>query len=172
MKTQWAAAACAALMAFTTLAGAQPGGPVETRLEASKVERAADGKETLVPAQIARPGDLIEYTATYRNGGSPAVHDLAATLPIPANTELVAGSAKPAGAVASLDGRTFAPIPLTRRVTRDGKPVEEEIPLSEYRYLRWHVASLAGGASVAFKARVKVIENETSHGRPGTPSGR
>jgi uncharacterized repeat protein (TIGR01451 family) len=168
MKTQWSAAALVALLAFATLASAQSAGPVETRLEASKVERAADGRERLVPAQAVKPGDVIEYTASYRNTGSQAVHDLDATLPIPANTEFVAGSAKPAGAKASLDGRAFAAMPLKRRVMRGGKPVEEDVPLREYRYLRWHVAQLGAGKSVSFDARVKVIEDETSQDR-GTP---
>jgi uncharacterized repeat protein (TIGR01451 family) len=172
MKTHWGAAAFAALLAFATLASAQPSGPVETRLEASKVERAADGAERLVPAQTARPGDVIEYTATYRNAGTQGVHDLDATLPIPANTEFVAGSAKPAGATASLDGRAYAAMPLKRRVMRGGKPVEEDVPLREYRFLRWHVAQLGGGKSVSFDARVKVIEDEKSQDRGAPRAGQ
>jgi uncharacterized repeat protein (TIGR01451 family) len=168
MKTHWSAAGLIALLAFATLASAQPAGPVQTRLEASKVERAADGSERLVPAQAARPGDVIEYTATYRNTGEQPVRDLDATLPIPSDTEFVAGSDKPAGAMASLDGRAFAAMPLKRRVTRGGKTVEEDVPLREYRYLRWRVARLGGGKSVSFDARVKVLEDEKSQGR-GTP---
>ena len=170
MKTKWGAAALSALMAFAPLAGAQSNGPVQTRLEASKVERAADGAERRVPAQSARPGDVIEYTATYRNTGDKPVHELDATLPIPANTELVAGSAKPARATASVDGRTFAAMPLRHRVMRDGKEVEEDVPLRQYRYLRWHLATLAAGESASFVARVKVPENEANPERaPARP---
>lgn len=133
-------------------------GPVETTLEARKVVRAADGKETLAPAETAKPGDVIEYAATYRNTSRQAVKSLQATLPIPANTEFVPGSVKPAGARASVDGATFAEIPLKRRVTRDGRQVEEQVPYREYRYLRWYPGELGGDKAVSFNARVKVIE--------------
>jgi uncharacterized repeat protein (TIGR01451 family) len=172
MKTKWSSAVFAALMGLSAIAAAQGGGPVETRLDASKVERTADGAERLAPAPSVRPGDVIQYTATYRNTGSAAVHELDATLPIPPNTELVAGSAKPAGARASVDGRAFAPPPLRRRVMRDGHAIEEDIPLREYRYLRWHVDTLGAGKSVSFDARVKVIQDEAAQQRASAHPGR
>jgi uncharacterized repeat protein (TIGR01451 family) len=140
---------------------AQGRDPVETRLEARKVARAADGTETFASADAAKPGETIEYAATYRNTGKPAVSNLAATLPIPASTELIAGSARPANAMASVDGSTFAAPPLKRRVVRDGKTIEVEIPVSEYRYLRWNAPELAGGQSLTYTARVRVIETGT-----------
>ncbi len=112
--------------------------------------------------QAARPGDLIQYTATYRNTGKAAVRDLDATLPIPADTEYVASSARPQDAKASVDGRSFAAMPLVRRVVRDGKSVEEPVALREYRYLRWHAAELGAGQALEFTARVKVIDDAGS----------
>jgi uncharacterized repeat protein (TIGR01451 family) len=153
--------------ASATLAMAQGRDPVETRLEARKVTRDAEGRESLVPADAVRPGEILEYVATYRNTGKQAVTGLAATLPIPANTELVAGSARPANAHASLDGRTFAPMPLKRRVVRDGKSVEEEVPAREYRYLRWFPGELGGEKSLAFAARVRVVEAPPGEPRAG-----
>jgi uncharacterized repeat protein (TIGR01451 family) len=134
-------------------------GPLETRLEARKVTRAADGRETYAPADAARPGDVIEYAATYRNTGERAIRDLVATLPIPPHTEFVAGSARPAAAHASVDAARFEALPLKRRVSRDGRAVEEAVPLRDYRALRWQVASLAARQSVTFTARVRVVDD-------------
>ena len=149
----------AALVALApTPLRAQGDGPVQTRLEARKVVRDADGREAFVAAEAVRPGDVIEYVATYRNTGSAPVRDLEATLPIPAHTELLAGSARPVGARASLDAREFAAPPLKRTVRRDGRAVEEAIPTREYRYLRWSQPVLAPNQAVAFRARVRVAD--------------
>jgi len=147
-----------ALVAIAALPLRAAEGPVETRLEARKVTRAADGRESFSPAENARPGDVIEYVATYRNTGDQAVRALEATLPIPANTELVPGSIRPAGARASLDAAEFAPLPLKRSVTRDGRRVDESIPYREYRYLRWQVPRLEAKKSVTVSARVRVVD--------------
>lgn len=168
MGHQWRWA-IAAIAATATWAWGQGREPVETRLEARKVVRAADGTETLASADAARPGEILEYAATYRNTGKRAVTNLAATLPIPPNTELVAGSARPANAQASVDGRTFAVPPLKRRVVRDGKTVEVEIPAREYRYLRWNAPEIGGEQSLTFTARVKVADAAAPpEPRPGT----
>jgi uncharacterized repeat protein (TIGR01451 family) len=151
---------CVALLAGSAampLANAA-GDAVETRLEARKVVVAADGRERLVPAEDAKPGDVIEYVATYRNTGSTAVRDLQATLPIPSNTELLAGSARPANAKASLDAQRFDYMPLMRGAVRDGRPVVEPVPAREYRYLRWFAPELAAQRSLSFAARVRVLE--------------
>ena len=153
--------AIAALGAFALPISAQQPGPVETRLEARKVVLGADGKESLVPADSAKPGDIIEYAATYQNKGRAAVKNLEATLPIPANTEFIPGSPKPGTAKASVDSRTFSDIPLKRTVKKDGKDVQENVPAREYRYLRWFPGELGGEKSVTYVARVKVIDDPT-----------
>lgn len=161
----------AAAAALAIAAGAQAQslpkpatGPLETRLEQRKVTRAADGKEVLAPAEAVKPGELIEYTATYRNTGKQPLKNLEATLPIPSNTEFVAGSARPGVAKASLDGVTFADMPLKRRVTRAGQQVEEEVPAREYRALRWYPGELGAEKAIAYTARVKVVDD-----RPPSP---
>ena len=131
---------------------------VHTTLEARKVVVGADGRERLVAAETARPGDVIEYVVTSRNTGRETVRDLAATLPIPGNTELIEGSARPANAKASLDARRFDYMPLMRGAVRDGRPVVEPVPAREIRYLRWSTAQLAGQRSLSFAARVRVLE--------------
>jgi uncharacterized repeat protein (TIGR01451 family) len=133
-------------------------GAIDTRLEARKVVRSAGGTETLVAADNVKPGDVIEYAATYRNTTREPVKNLVATLPIPAHTEWVVGSARPANAKASPDARAFGEIPLKRRALKDGRAIEETIPYRDYRYLRWYPGELAGDASVTFVARVRVVE--------------
>lgn len=149
---------------------AQPlGEPLETRLVASKVV-VAEGRESLVEAANAKPGDVIEYTATYRNAGKDPIKGLQATLPIPSQTEFIPGTARPARAMASLDGRTFAQLPLKRTVTRDGKPVEEPVPYREYRAIRWSAGDLGGGKAASFTARVRVMDDRAPN-EPGGPGG-
>ena len=144
--------------------------PLETQLEARKVVRANDGKEALGPADGARPGDVIEYAATYRNIGKQPLAKLEATLPIPANTEFIPGSARPAAAKASVDGRTFQDPPLKRVIRREGRDVEEQVPVREYRYLRWYPGALEGGQAVTYTARVRVIDDRAPS-EPGSKGG-
>jgi uncharacterized repeat protein (TIGR01451 family) len=131
---------------------------VSTRLEARKVVTGSDGRERFAPAENAKPGDVIEYVATYRNTGNDVVRNLQATLPIPSNTELIEGSARPANAKASLDAQRFDDMPLVRGVMRDGRPAVEPVAAREYRYLRWTAPELAAQRSMTFAARVRVLE--------------
>ena len=131
-------------------------GSVAVELTAQRVTK-AQGKEVLVAADQAKPGELIEYRALYRNDGANEAKGLMATLPIPRGTQYVAGSATPRGVEASLDGRTFAPVPLTRSVkTADGRTVVQEVPVSEYRTLRWPLGVLPTKQSLTVAARVRV----------------
>lgn len=130
---------------------------VAVSLEAHKVTTDARGKEALAPGDQAKPGDVIEYRARYTNQGTSGVKQLVATLPIPAGVEYLATSARPAVVHASLDGKSFAPIPLKRTVRlADGREVTREIPASEYRWLRWTIGSLAPRSSEIVRARVRV----------------
>lgn len=147
----------AALVAAMPLL-AQQEGPIETRLEARKVVRAADGQESFTAATDAKPGDVIEYVATYRNRARAPVRNLEATLPIPGNTEYVPMSANPPAAKASVDSRAWGNLPLTRKVVRQGVEVEEAVPVREYRSLRWSPGELGGEKTLTFSARVRVIQ--------------
>jgi uncharacterized repeat protein (TIGR01451 family) len=152
-------AALAILAAAWPSAAQQQANPLVTQLEARKVVRAADGKETFAPAENAKPGDVIEYVATYRNTGKQPLRELEATLPIPQNTEFVPGSAHPADAKASADARTFAAMPLKRTTVKDGKPVEALVPVRDYRSLRWYARELPAEKTARFTARVRVIDD-------------
>jgi uncharacterized repeat protein (TIGR01451 family) len=151
--------ALAVLAAAWPAAAQQQANPLVTKLEARKVVRGADGKETLAPADSAKPGDVIEYVATYRNTSKQPLRNLEATLPIPQNTEFVPGSANPAGAKASLDAQNYAAMPLKRTTVKDGKPVEALVPAREYRSLRWSAGELPAEKTATFVARVKVIDD-------------
>ena len=116
-----------------------------------------DGKPILDGADAIRPGDELDYAATYTNLTAAAVDRLSATVPIPAGTVLVPGSDTPPASEASLDGRTFAPLPLARMVTRaDGTRVSEPVPTTEYRALRWRVGALPAGQAVTVHLHAKI----------------
>jgi uncharacterized repeat protein (TIGR01451 family) len=159
MNKIFGAFAALVFLAAALPAVAQQNNPLVTRLEARKVVRAADGKESFEPAESARPGDVIEYVATYRNTGKQPLRNLEATLPVPQNTEFVPGSARPASAKASVDAKSFADMPLKRRTVRDGKPIEALVPVRDYRSLRWFAAELPADKTATFTARVKVIDD-------------
>lgn len=126
-------------------------------LTAHRVAVDAKGRESFQPAAEARPGETVEYRAAYRNSGIASVGDVEATLPIPDGTEYVARTARPAPALASLDGRTFEPLPLKRRVRlANGAETMRDIPAAEYRYLRWTLGSIEAGRAATVSARVRV----------------
>ena len=130
---------------------------VTSKLTAQRVE-IVDGKTVLKPATDGKPGQVIEYSGTYQNVGGAGVSKLLATVPVPMGTTYVAGSAEPAlGVQASIDGVRFAPVPLMRRIrAADGTERREAVPLSDYRALRWEIASLAPQASIEVKMRVSI----------------
>lgn len=129
---------------------------VTSSLTAQRVE-VIEGKTVLKPAPQGKPGEIIEYSSTYRNGGAAAVANLQAIVPVPVGTVLIAGSAQPAQAQASTDGIRFAPMPLVRLVKQpDGAERKEPVPLAEYRALRWDVGTLGAGNSVVVSLRVRI----------------
>ena len=129
---------------------------VTSTLSAQRVEM-VDGKAVLKPAAQSKPGEIIEYSGTYRNSGTTAVAKLQAVVPVPVGTTFVAGSAQPTSAQASTDGTRFASMPLVRMVKQaDGTERKEAVPLAEYRALRWDVGTLGAGASTVVSLRVRV----------------
>jgi uncharacterized repeat protein (TIGR01451 family) len=121
----------------------------------------SQGKEARLPAEQAKPGDVIEYHATYTNRGASAVRDLEATLPVPAGLEYLPRTAQPVRLHASLDGKTFAPAPLTRRVKlANGRTEVREVPASEYRALLWSIGSLGANSARTVVARMRVAPLE------------
>jgi uncharacterized repeat protein (TIGR01451 family) len=141
------------LVALTATAHAT----VQVRLTAHRIMKDAKGAETFQVAEQIKPGETVEYRAVYHNEGEAGVEKLIATLPIPAGTEFVAGTASPAGALASLDGKTYSAMPLKRKVRlSDGREVERDVPAAEYRFLRWTLGSLGSRKESTVRTRVRV----------------
>jgi len=148
-------------LAFATVALLAPAlafadGDVHVSLTAQRVT-VADGHDVFASADKARPGDVIEYRAVYKNDGRYAVRELFATLPVPSGLEYLPKTAAPAVVLASTDGKSFAPIPLVRmQRMSDGREEAREVPLSEYRALRWSVGTLPSKESRTVAARMRV----------------
>ena len=147
----WSFAACA-IAGANAAAWSAPRGDVVSTLKAFKVSQ-KNGAEELEAGETIRPGETLEYRVLYRNTGTRTVKDLRAVLPIPSQLRFVSGSARPANMQASTDGRTFASYPLRRRVTTPQGVKIVAVPLSEYRYIRWTIGTLASGASASVAAR-------------------
>ena len=151
------------MSALDTVAQIAPSGtqreatdPLQIKLVRSKVA-VEKGREILVSAAFAKPGDTLEEVATYTNTSKSTLKGFEATLPVPANTELVMASVKPANAKASSDGKTFSKLPLVQKVRQpNGVEVEQPLPLDQYRYLRWYAGELAAEKSMTVVARFKV----------------
>jgi uncharacterized repeat protein (TIGR01451 family) len=127
-------------------------------LTAKRVIKQADGKEKLLAADRAFPGEVIQYDALYVNQTAKPLTSVSPTLPIPNGMIFVPNSATPAPAEASLDGKSFQKIPIMRKVTTPaGEEKEEEIPATEYRALRWQAGDLAAGATTTVTARTKLV---------------
>jgi hypothetical protein len=133
--------------------------PLQIKLVRAKI-LLENGKEITQNASTAKPGDILEEVATYTNTSRAILKSVEATLPVPQNTELVMASIKPANAKASVDGKNFSPIPLVRKIRQpNGVEVEQIVPLSEYRYLRWYPGELAPDKPMSFSARFAVANN-------------
>ncbi|MBL8513355.1 MAG: hypothetical protein JNJ55_05125 [Betaproteobacteria bacterium] len=144
--------------AFGQKAPAANPNPLEITLARTKIAL-ENGKEISQKADVAKPGDVIEEVATYKNTSAGALKDFVPMLPVPPNTELIMGSVKPANAKASVDGKSFSDMPLKRKVRQaNGVEVEQTVPLSEYKFLRWYPGEIGPGKSQVFSARFKLSD--------------
>jgi uncharacterized repeat protein (TIGR01451 family) len=118
------------------------------------------GKEKLEPAAQIKPGEILEYRATYRNTSKVLAHNVVATLPVPnQGVQYIQSSANPTGVLASTDGKDYATPPLQRTVKLpDGRYVVQVVPDSEYRFLRWPLGDLPGGAALTVSARMQLVQ--------------
>ena len=155
-----------AFAALGCAAWAQPN--VQSALVAEKLVRTSSGQVSRTAADAVKPGDVLVYTATYRNTGKSAADKLAATIPIPAGTVFVESSSEPAGAQASTDGVRFAAMPLMRAVRQpDGTTRQEPVPLADYRFVRWDLGTLPAAGQRVVGLRVRVDANpDTATARP------
>ena len=149
LKTAW--------IALTAISLCLPSlAEVKVVLTANKIVL-VNGKEQNESGDKAKPGEVIEYVAEYRNTGKAPVTNVVATLPVPSGMEFVPETVQPLQVMASTDEKTYAPVPLKRTVAgADGKMVERLVPFSEYRSLRWNLGDIQGFGSKSVKARMKV----------------
>lgn len=145
------------VVVFALLPVAQAAAPlVDARLTVALVQN--NGQfETSGAASNAKPGDVLEYAAQYANRGDAPAQALMPTMPIPVGTEYLPSDREPRPTQASIDGVRWGSIPLRRPIRApNGTVREEEVPLREYRALRWSVGTLAPGSQVTVRARVRV----------------
>ncbi len=128
---------------------------VTATLKATKVV-VRDGKEVREDAAKAKPGDVVEYTLVVKNNDKVAHNNVKGDLPIPQGTEYIGETAAPQPTAASANGTTFSAYPLKKTVETNGKRIEEVLPFSAYKILRWNIGTLAPGASNEMRARVRI----------------
>ena len=139
---------------------------LRVELEAYRVTTDGDGNEQFNVADAAYPGDVVEYRAHYTNDGAQTLTGVQAILPIPDDTVYLPASAIPARVEASLDGKTYEPVPLQRRVVNaDGTESIELVPASEYRFLRFGLGDLGADATALAKARVAIPTSTAANNR-------
>jgi hypothetical protein len=144
------------LGAESAKAAAQSGEPLVVTLERKKIV-VIGGRESMVSAEVAKPGDVLFELATYTNRTKKPLAGFQATLPVPQNTELVEGTAEPANVLASVDGKNFSPMPLKRKAKQaNGVEIEQLVPIVEYRYLRWPQDEIGPEKTVRYSARFRV----------------
>ncbi|WP_424951561.1 hypothetical protein [Deinococcus sp.] len=143
--------------------------PVRVVLASLIVGKDAKGQETLTATSDSarpRPGDLLAWKAIAVNDLPRGVLNLALTIPIPASTAYIGGSAalkvgaQTISPIFSVDGQNFAPAPLKRRVNvvKDGVTTVQEVVVlpSEYRAVRWMLPTLAAKSQVVAEVRTSV----------------
>lgn len=124
---------------------------------ASLVTRDAQGQEILAPVDAQTrlmSGNLVEYHAYITNTSPDRVRSVKVTLAIPANTELTSlADMTPARPYGSTDGVNFQYMPLKANIGG----VLQELPMSYYKAVRWHIEGLGLNevAEVKFRVRVK-----------------
>ena len=127
----------ATVFSAAALTGAHAEDALTMELTANKVSINAEGNKVYSPISNAPKGTVVQYKATYTNNIDQDINNLAVTLPVPNNMTLT-GGIFPASGQATIDGKTFADMPLMRKV--NGKMVK--VPLSEYRAVRWNIKLL------------------------------
>lgn|SRR5450830_31841 len=165
----WALAQSSATQSHRALA---PNEVVAIKLEQFKVVKDASGQESLADAKTVKPGDIVEYRATYTNRDGRPVKGLLATLPIPVGMNYLPKTAKPGTdkLEAATKNGEYSREPLMRQVRVNGKLQTEAVPYTQYRSLRWEIGQLPAGAEYVVSARTQV-EGPASTSEGASASG-
>ncbi|MDL2342979.1 hypothetical protein QOL99_02320 [Deinococcus sp. MIMF12] len=137
----------------------QPAQPVLTMQRVTTTTVAGKSVERLEVTQTTRPGDLLQVSSTLKLTGKEKGARF--TVPIPANTTYVSGSARASTGVKvsyALDAKgPFSARPMKKvTVQEDGKTVTREVaaPQNEYRAVRYDLSGVQGTVTVAHRIRV------------------
>ncbi len=110
-------------------------------LEAYRVVVTNEGVEKFLPADNARPQDVIEYRLIYKNTGDEPIQNVLITDPVPIGTRLVHPSSQiKAGRVEfSIDGgKNFQAWPiLIKKTGADGRETVVEATPDMVTHIRW-----------------------------------
>ena len=149
----------ALLTTAVAAAPVQPAQPVLSMHRVIVVTAAGKTTERLEPIQTARPGELLQVGSTLKLSGQEKGARF--TVPIPANTTYVPGSAQASTGVKvtyALDAKgPFSTQPLkTVTVQEGGKAVTRQVavPQNEYRAVRYDLTGLGGTVTIAHRLRV------------------
>ena len=164
------------VMWLPLVSGAQtspaPVPPLLVTLQQFKYLGPSQAAEVLLEAGAVRPGDVIEYRASYHNRGSEPLA-VTARLPIPLSVVYEASSASASQSlqptVAQADQR-FAPEPLEKTVVRSGsEPVVVKVPYADYRYVQWNLGRLQPGITKEVRLRARVAQTQPLAPSAATP---
>ncbi|WP_155297783.1 hypothetical protein [Deinococcus kurensis] len=132
--------------------------PVKLTASTSVVTKTTkDGKTTETLTDASRvgvvPGTVLELAQTFQNVSAQNLSGLKLNLPLDKAVTFQSASCTVAGVTTlySVDGKTFAQAPLmkTVTVTENGKQVQKQVEVrpSEYRSVRWELATLKAGTT-------------------------
>ena len=136
--------------------------PVTGSIEAVKVVVKDGGEEVYLPADEARPQDVIEYRLTYANHGEQAVSKLSVVDPVPVGARYVAKTAKSpqsANVQFSIDGaKTFHNWPVrVKKTDAKGREVWVDATPDMITHIRWTLSGdLAPADEIAFSYRAEI----------------
>lgn len=141
---------------------AQESTPLRSQLKAWLIKHDKQGKEVWLPADSAKPGDIIQYELTYKNVSDKPIKNLVPQMPIPRNTIYIDKSATstiPADIEFSIDGgKTFGTPPIYYYVKKsNGEKVRKKATPDMYTNIRWKLKrDLNPQETVKLTLRVKV----------------
>lgn len=124
--------------------------PLKAAMTVSKVVVTPEGQENLVPAETAKPGDVLVYEATYTNVGSATLGGVRPVVPVPPGMTYIADSAVPTATAWTADGKTYQAL----SDSNDKAPAAEKI-----RGLQWSAKDLATGDERTVSLRVRMTDN-------------
>ncbi len=132
-------------------------------LEAYRVVVTNEGVEKFLPAENARPKDVIEYRLVYTNTGDEPIQQVLITDPIPIGTELIQPSASTPehGRVEfSIDGgKSFKQWPiLIKKTDEKGQEKLVEATPDMVTHIRWSLANAVqpdGAVTLTYRTVIK-----------------